>query len=343
MNFNQLKKLTFFVIKFAIAALIVWYLLLRDTAKLADSLKEFDPRCLAGAALFYAAHYAVCAWRWRELALMLNIPLGVFESFSLTVQGMFFSLVIPGGAIGGDVVKMAVISKRTQEGRKTEGAFTVLMDRIIGMIALFLLVLIIVPCAFELLMNCSIPQIPLSQNVKLLGICGLILVAIAGLAASCVILFHEVIHKVALFDKLLKFADHITNGIVSRMENAADVYAGSPGKLSILTVASIFGVHLMTVIPVFFLLSGLGVKLPFFAVIAAVTLGNVAGLLPFFPSGVGIRDLVTVTILVSAGVPEFDAKTAQLLYTAIIIFFNLIGGVFFIFDPGRKNKINTEL
>jgi uncharacterized membrane protein YbhN (UPF0104 family) len=92
----------------------------------------------------------------------------------------------------------------------------------------------------------------------------------------------------------------------------------------------------MTVIPLLFLLAGLGAGFSWFAVVVAVTLGNVAGLLPFFPSGVGIRDLVTVTILVAAGVPEFDAKTAQLLYTAIIILSNLAGGVFFIFDSGRK-------
>ena len=337
MRFSRLKRPAFFILKLAVAALIVWYLLLRDTASLAASLRNFDLRCLAGAAVCYLFHSAVCAWRWRRLALMLKITLGSFESFSLTMQGMFFSLVIPGGAIGGDVVKMAVISKRTQHGQKTEGAFTVLMDRIIGMIALFLLVLAVVSYSTELLMNCSIPHIPLSDGVKKLCICALVLISLSGLAASCVIFFHKLVHKAALFDKLIAFADRISGSTVSRMEKAADVYAGHPGKLTVLTAASIFGVHLMTVCPLLFLLSGLGVKYSILTVIAAVTLGNVAGLLPFFPSGVGIRDLVTVTILVSGGVPEFDAKSAQLLYTAIIIIFNLLGGLFFIFDPGRKN------
>ena len=341
MRFSQLKKYLFFIIKLAIAALIVWYLLLRDTASLAGSLKHFDLRFLAGAALCYAVHYAVCAWRWRSLAAILNIRLGIFESFSLTMQGMFFSLVIPGGAIGGDVVKMAVISRRTVEGRKTEGAFTVLMDRIIGMIALFLLVLAVVACSTGLLMNCASPQIQLSDAVKKLGICVIVLTALSGLAASCVIFFHKLVHKVPLFDRLLGFADRISGSTVSRMENASDVYAGSPGKLTLLTAVSIAGVHLMTVCPLLFLLSGLGVQYQVLTVITAVTLGNVAGLLPFSPSGVGIRDLVTVTILVAGGVPEFDAKSAQLIYTAIIIFFNLLGGLFFVFDPGRKTNENN--
>ncbi len=337
MRFSRLKKPIFFILKLAIAGAIVWYLLLRDTASIAGSLENFDMRFLAGAAVCYAAHSAVCAWRWRSLAGMLNIPLGSFESFSLTMQGMFFSLVIPGGAIGGDVVKMAVISKRTRHGQKTEGAFTVLMDRIIGMIALFLLVPAVVSYSAEVLMNCSIPHVPLTDGVKKFGICAIVLTALSGLAASCVIFFHKIIHKAALFDRLLRFADRISGSAVSRMEKAVDIYAGKPGKLTFLTVVSIFGVHLMTACPLLFLLSGLGVKYPIPTVIAAVILGNVAGLLPFFPSGVGIRDLVTVTILVSGGVPEFDAKSAQLLYTAIIIIFNLLGGLFFIFDTGRKN------
>ena len=53
------------------------------------------------------------------------------------MQGYFFSLVIPGGAIGGDVAKMGLLARRSQPGSRAEGVFTVVMDRVIGMIALF--------------------------------------------------------------------------------------------------------------------------------------------------------------------------------------------------------------
>lgn len=336
MNFQSVKKIIFFIFKLALALGIVWYLLFRDTGLLLEGLRDFDVRYLGLAALFYAAHLAVCAWRWQRLADILGITLGKFESFNLTMQGVFFSLVIPGGAVGGDVVKMAVLTKRTPNGRRMEGAFTVLMDRIIGMIALFALVLVIIPFAWQLLMNCSVPNIVLSGGTKKLLILLAALLSVAGLAASCVIFMHKIIHKVKFFDRILKFADRISNGMVSRMEQAADVYSKEKFELVFLTAASVAGVHLLAVLPMMFLLSGLGVEYDIFPVAVAVVLGNVAGLIPIFPSGLGGRDLVTVTVLVAGGIAHGDAKAAQLLCTALIIIFNLCGGLFFIFDSGRK-------
>jgi hypothetical protein len=45
---------------------------------------------------------------------------------------------------------------------------------------------------------------------------------------------------------------------------------------------------------------------------------------------------VTVTILAAGSVSAGDAKTGQLLYTGMVLLYNLLGGVFFLLDPGRK-------
>ena len=92
----------------------------------------------------------------------------------------------------------------------------------------------------------------------------------------------------------------------------------------------------MTSLTFCILLIGLGIEVPLFALIVATTIGNIVGLIPLFPSGVGGRDVATITILVAGGVAAGDAKTGQLIYTAIVLFFNLIGGVFFLIDPGRR-------
>ena len=186
-------------------------------------------------------------------------------------------------------------------------------------------------------MSCSVPQINLTDGIKKLLIFLLLMLSVTGLAASCVIFFHSLVHKVPLFDLILKFVDRVSRGMVSRVEQAADVYSKKKMEILLLSAASVIGIHLCTVMPMLFLLSGLGVKYSIFQVVTAVTLGNLAGLIPLFPSGLGGRDFVTVTILVASGVAQGDAKTAQLLCTAIMIIFNLCGGLFFIFDPGRKS------
>ena len=139
------KSLLFFLLKVGLAVFIVWLLIRRDPREMLECLRTLDYRWLIPAMIFYGSHMVTCSWRWRRLARMLHVELSFAEALSLTVQGYFFSLVIPGGALGGDVVKMGVISKRSASGSKMEGAFTVLMDRIVGMISLFTLTLVLLP------------------------------------------------------------------------------------------------------------------------------------------------------------------------------------------------------
>ena len=334
------KKYLGMALKFALAVGIIAFLL-RDPGEIIACFRTFDCRYLAPAMFFYSLHIFFCAWRWRELAKLLGVRLKPLEAVSLTFQGNLFSLVIPAGAIGGDVVKMAAVTRRSASGSKAEGAFTVLMDRIVGMIALFVLELAILIPAVPLLMNVSFPEADIGPGAKKLGILLLGLLAVAGLAASCVIFFHRSIEKIPLFGKLMRRTDDLTHGMVSRLTAATDIYSASWRKLALLTLGGIFFVHIMTVVPMFFLLSGLQVKYGFFDVIVAVTIGNILGLIPFFPGGLGIRDAAAVTLLAAANVAAADAKTAQLIYTGIILFFSLAGAVFMIFDPQRA--IETEL
>jgi len=334
-SWAKLKKFFWFFAKLAIAGGIVGYLVARNPAEIAQGFRAFDYRWLAPALAVYASHILVCAWRWLRLTRMLDVKLSPFEALSLTMQGYFFSLVIPGGAIGGDVVKMGVLSKRSQAGCRMEGAFTILMDRIIGMIALFSLALALLVPAIPLLMKLELPQIALTDAMRELGIAGLAALCLAGLGASCVIFFHRWIEKIPPFGGLMHWGDRITHGMVTRLTDATDIYAKRWKELSVLTVISVLFIHLMTVAAYGCLMIGLGLPIPVLTLVAAVTIGNIAGLIPLFPGGIGGRDVVTITILAAGGIAAGDAKTAQLLYTGMVLLFNLVGGLFFLLDPGR--------
>ena len=218
-----------------------------------------------------------------------------------------------------------------------EGAFTILMDRIVGMIALFALALLLLVPAVPVLMKIEVPNIAIDDGMRSLFIICLAGLCIAGLGASSVIFFHRFIEKLPVFGPLMKWGDRISHGMVTRLTSATDVYLGCWPELCKLVVISIFFVHLMTVVPFAFLMTGLGLHVNLLTLVIAVTIGNIIGLIPLFPAGVGGRDVATVTILVAGSVAVGDAKTGQLLYTAIVLFFNLIGGLFFILDPGRRN------
>ena len=317
------KSTLWMIVKLAIAFGIVAYLL-RDPKELLGCLRNFKWEFLVPAMAVYASHMFVTAWRWRVLTQILGVELSRTEAVSLTFQGYFFSQIMPGGAIGGDVVKMGVISKRSSSGNRVEGAFTVLMDRIVGMIALFVLALGLMPFATPLLMKIELPGIPLNDAMRELLIAGLVLLCLSGLGASCVIFFHRPLRRIRLIDALMNWGDRITHGMVERLTAATDCYARKWRTLGYLVVASLFLVHLMTAAAFAVLLWGLlGGAFSLFALVVAVTVGNIAGLIPLFPGGVGARDVVIVTILAAGGVAAADAKSAQLIYTAIILLFNL--------------------
>ena len=325
--FARLKKFFWFFAKLAIAGGIVAYLILRNPTEILDGFRNFQYAYLLPALAVYLFHMLVCTWRWHRLTRILQVKLSGFEALSLTMQGYFFSLVIPGGAIGGDVVKMGVLTKRSRAGERMEGAFTILMDRIVGMIALFVLALILLGPAVPLLMRIDVPGLNLTDGMRELLILGLAALCLAGLGASCVIFFHR---------RLMHWGDRISGGMVTRLTRATDTYRHAWKELSLLTVLSVFFIHLMTSMTFFILLIGLGIEVPLFTLIVATTIGNIVGLIPLFPSGIGGRDVATITILAAGGVAVGDAKTGQLIYTAIVLFFNLVGGFFFLFDPGRR-------
>ena len=333
---SSVKSIVFFLLKILLAGGIVYWLVSRQREAVVACLKNFDYRYLFPAVILYFFHMVVCGLRWRVLAGVLGVELSRMEAVSLSMQGYFFSLVMP-SAIGGDLVKIGVLSSRARPGTKVEGAFSILMDRIVGMIAMFLLLLVVTLPAIPILMKVELPGLPMTPEMRYCGIGLIYLCTLAGLGASVAIFFHRFFRKLPLFGSLMNLADHLSRGLVSRVTDAADVYAEQPKVLLGCIGISVVFVHLLVAGVFGVLVLGCGADgATSLSVLAAVTIGNLVGMIPIFPAGVGGRDLTVIAILVAGGMLSADAKTAQLLSTALMIFGNLAAGIFFLIDPGRK-------
>ena len=335
---RRVRSVVFFLLKILLAGSIVYILISRQREAVMECLRHFDYRYLAPAVVLYFFHMVVCGLRWRVLARVLGVELSRMEAVSLSMQGYFFSLVMP-SAIGGDLVKIGVLSSRAKPGTKVEGAFSILMDRIVGMIAMFLLLLVVTLPAIPILLKVEIPGLPLTPAMKYCGIGLIYLCTFAGLGASVAIFFHRFFRKLPLFGWLMDLGDKITHGLVSRVTSAADVYAAQPGVLFRCIAVSVVFVHLLVAGLFWLLVVGCGADgATCLSILAAVTIGNLIGMIPVFPAGVGGRDLAVISILVAGGMLSADAKTAQLLSTALMIAGNLSAGIFFLLDPGRKGR-----
>lgn len=117
----KLKKFFWFFLKLAIAGGIVGYLVARNPAEIADGFKAFDYKWARSgrsdllrpyAGLFLALVPADPDARRRAVAVR-----GAFADHA----GVFLLPGDSGGAIGGDVVKMGVLSKRSAAGSRWRG------------------------------------------------------------------------------------------------------------------------------------------------------------------------------------------------------------------------------
>jgi len=317
--------------KTGIALLVLFLLCRRCTPDLQKAFTGFYyPVLLPASACSLLAAW-LSAMRWRDLARMINIRLSGMQAFSLTMQGIFFSLVIPGGAIGGDMVKMAALTGHVRSGSRTEGIFSIFMDRVLGMIALFLLAALLLISGKNEFSGLEIGGVSgLLAGTVIWWI--LLTLCVSGTAAGILLMFHRKAASWPGIKKLLDFADRKSSGKISRILTAADSFQNHCKKLFFWIAVSIFLIHLLPAAAMVCLLSGIGVSVPAATVIRTVILGNIAGLLPLFPGGIGARDVVTVALLTAGSCPVEEATAAQLMATALMIIFNFTGSVFFILD-----------
>lgn len=115
----------------------ILYLVFRDPAKraeMAHTLGQANHWWLLAGFIAYGLVETLSGIRWQILLRVQGIALGWARLFHLVIIGVFFNFLIPGGT-GGDVVKTFFLLKETP-GQRTRALLSVLVDRLIGFVAL---------------------------------------------------------------------------------------------------------------------------------------------------------------------------------------------------------------
>lgn len=332
---HTIKKISLYVVKISLALGIIIWLVGPRQEDFLRAIKDFNVLWLIPVLLLYIMHLLFGAWRWKLLLDVQGIHIPFISSLSMLMKGFFFSLVIPGGALGGDLARVSLIASKAPKGTRFEGTFSILMDRFVGMIALFSLAVVVLVF--------SIPLLKEVKGLMELAVYAIISGCFAGLfAAVCIFYIHK-LEKINLIAKLIKIADHYSHGMVSKMTEALDSYRTSFKPVIFAIVASIILIHFTMCVIVFCISMGISSEpVPFLAVVIAVTIGNTAGLLPITMAGVGTRDLFIITLLVAGGIPGGVATAIAIIYTSVIVFFNLLGGIFFIFGSNAEKGFSAK-
>lgn len=330
---RALKALVF-IGKFALAGGIVYLLLRNDFGKFADCVRNASALWLALGALALFMQIAACAWRWQVLLKSQGVELPFRESLSLYLQGVFFSLAIPGGAVGGDLVKAGMVARRAKKGRKLDGALSVVADRLTGMVALFLLVLCIAPF-LQGYMDKFAPGMKAAFAF-------LLAVSAAGLAGAALFPFHEALFKIRLVEALARKADAFSKGAVSRLIATASAYKAKWRSLLGAVAISVLLANPFQIASLYCFVEGAAGAAPELKTAAiAMLFGGAAGAIPLTPGGIGTRDAICNASLEAGGVEPAAAKAAPLLLSAAFVGIAILGGAFFAFDSLPRRSVSS--
>ncbi|CAN5729391.1 hypothetical protein BH23PLA1_BH23PLA1_42700 [soil metagenome] len=118
---------------FALLGLAVW-MNQEELRKVFE--RQIDRRLFALAFVVYLSGLVLTFFRWYLLVRALGLPFRVRDALRLGFIGNVYNLVIP-GAVGGDVVKGAFLCR--EQERKTQAVASMVVDRLVGLVGLFLL------------------------------------------------------------------------------------------------------------------------------------------------------------------------------------------------------------
>jgi len=146
--------------------------------------------------------FFVTAIRWRNLMRPQGIEMPLGKSLQLTFVGQFYSIILP-GITGGDLVKIVYAARLT--GSKTKSFITVVLDRVIGLIALMTIAGVAAGAQLVLNMRSGAPADNTLFNVFIL-----IVVLLAGLFAGGTVYFSRRLRRIAGIEWFIENAGRLT-------------------------------------------------------------------------------------------------------------------------------------
>jgi len=311
----------------------VVFLKMENRADVLEALRAIAHRWPLGAAatLCFFGCLTVISLRWQRILAATGMRLSFASALRLSFTGQFFNAFLF-GALGGDAVKAFSVARHFPRSQ-TAAAASVYIDRMIGMLALFVLALAALLARLDFFLRYRETRV------------------VADALAACVALLVLVLVMVFrrnLFEKSAWFRDLETTtrlgGMLSQLYRAFHTCMTHRGLLAETLLLSMVN-HLFLILAAFLLGAGLQIRTipesapPRPPAIQAVTefgtyltlfpVINGISSLPLTPGGLGTRDAAAQMLM---GVPEFNvprsrAVTLSLLLYAITFFWSLVGGI----------------
>lgn len=308
-----MRKAVLLLLKVAVSGLLLYFALRNvNFVALKALLRETQLGWFALGLLLIIAQLMLLALRWRAIVQSCGSAMTLGSAVRFSMIGLFFNQALP-SSIGGDAIRIWLFGK--QENWRIAG-YSVLIDRVVGVIALADLVLICLPWSFGLISD------PYARGALLL----------IGLGAN----FAGLIF-LALAYKPLRFLERWT---VFRHLNAVAKVAVSIIK-SPKAAANIIGLsvltHLLSALVAWSITRSVGADIPLATLLFLVPPALLATVLPISIAGWGVRESAMVAAFAYAGLAENDGLVLSLLFGVQYLIVGLACGLLWIM-PGNSAR-----
>ncbi|HLW70372.1 MAG TPA: lysylphosphatidylglycerol synthase transmembrane domain-containing protein [Candidatus Binataceae bacterium] len=293
-------------------ALVVTLLWLCGADRVAQVLSRERPGFFVAAIALYFAGQMMSSYRWQLLA-RLNGFGGLWREYlAYYFVGVFTNLFVP-GLVGGDAARARYLGLRHR--RVGAAVASVVADRGVGLVALFWFAAIAALTATSV----RIPAALIHLTVAL-GLTALLGYLAGPLLATVASRFSGRVRAIA--EPLTPYLRNQRGMIV-------------PLALSMVLQASL-------ALCQYLLAVGMGIAIPFSAVLLIVPMANVVASIPLTINGLGVRESAYLLLFGLAGVARQDAIALGLVWFASTLVAGLSGLWPFVVTPAPKPEIIRE-
>jgi len=265
--------------------------------------------------------------RWQILMRVQNMYMSWRRAIILFFVGLFFNLFMP-GYTGGDFARLFYLMKEFPNQKK-EAILTIVMDRLIGMIALALTALVTTGVRWSYFQRTSQASFLLWVWVFMVG--GLILVT----AASFAIIGLKLLNKLP---ERFPFRAHLVETL-----EAYHLFAQQKKSLlytfllSFLVMFSFYGAFYCTA-------KALGAAISFLDISSIMPIVTTIISVPITPGGIGFREsLLEILLKDLYGVPGGIGVLVSLLGATYFVLFGIFGGICYLFYTPKQHPRWREM
>ncbi|MCU1430603.1 MAG: putative integral rane protein [Actinomycetia bacterium] len=259
------------------------------------------------------------AWRWQRVLVLFDVDVPLRTLTSHYLAGLFVGNVLP-STIGGDVVRVARATNTT--GSSATAFASVVLERLTGMVALPLLVLI--GFAFRP------SQLNLDHAWIALLVAG---VTLGALALVIVLAGHPRLAG--------RYADNTNwTRFIGAIHIGVDRMRRQPGE-ALYVLVTAFTYQLSVVISVLLIFRALDLPVPIAAGFAYIPAVSMVQVLPISLNGLGVREGMLVFLLTPLGVDRAPAVAAGLFWLFCTLVVSFAGAPMFAVG-GRKARGEVE-